>query len=107
MSGNYQPTVGQIGSQLNITFSLFDGAIINPDAALVWEFERMLDTDETVAASYYFLTLAVISFLGEYNHPDKPEITEFVRDCFESMEGSLAPACEDILSAVWASTIPR
>ncbi|GBF34135.1 phage protein [Desulfocucumis palustris] len=102
MSEAYRPAVGQIGSQLNTTFSLFDGAVINPDAALVPEYERMLDTDETVSASFYFLTLCVISFLGEYNHPDKPEITQFVMDCFEEMEGSLAPACEDILSSVWA-----
>lgn len=98
----YQPAVGQIGSQLNITFSLFDNAVINPDAALVQEYERMLDTDETVGASFYFLTLCVISFLGEYSHPDNPEITKFISDCFESMEGSLALACEDILSSVWA-----
>lgn len=102
MPGAYQPAVGQIGSQLNITFSLFDGAVINPDGALVQEYERMLDTDETVGASFNFMTLAVISFLGEYSHPDNPQITQFVHDCFESMDGSLALACEDILSAVWA-----
>lgn len=98
----YQPAVGQIGSQLNITFSLFDNAVINPDVALVQEYERMLDTDETVGASFYFLTLCVISFLGEYSHPDNPEITQFISDCFESMDGSMTLACEDILSAVWA-----
>lgn len=102
MPGVYQPAVGQIGSQLNITFSLFDGAVINPDAALVQEYERMLDTDETVSASFYFLTLCVISFLGEYSHPDNPDITEFIHECFEEMDGSLTLACEDILSSVWA-----
>jgi len=97
----YKPEVGQIGSQLQNTFNLFDSAILNPDAALVLEFERMLDTDETVAASFYFLTLAVISFLGDYTHPDE-KIETFVHDCFEGMDGSLTLACEDILSAVWA-----
>lgn len=97
----YNPEVGQIGSQLQTTFNLFDGAILNPDATLVMEYERMLDTDETVSAAFYFLTLAVISFLGEYTHPDK-KIENFVYDCFEGMDGSLTLACEDILSAVWA-----
>lgn len=97
----YRPEVGQIGSQLQSTFNLFDGAVLNPDAALVLEYERMLDTDETVSASFHFLTLCVISFLGEYNHPDD-KIATFIHDCFESMDGSLALACEDILSAVWA-----
>jgi len=97
----YTPEVGQIGSQLQSTFNLFDGAILNPDAALVPEYERMLDTDETVAASFYFLTLCVISFLGDYSHPDD-RITALVHECFEGMDGSLALACEDILSAVWA-----
>lgn len=97
----YAPEVGQIGSQLQTTFSLFDGAILNPDGALVLEFERMLDTDETVSASFYFLTLCVISFLGEYSHPDD-KITSFVHECFEGIDGSLSLACEDILSALWA-----
>lgn len=97
----YTPAVGQIGSQLMSTFSMFDGAILNPDAALVLEYERMLDSDETVSASYYFLTLCVISFLGEYTHSD-PKIQQFVHDCLEAMDGSLTLACEDILSAIWA-----
>lgn len=97
----YNPEIGQIGSQLQSTFNLFDGAVLNPDATLVLEYERMLDTDETVAAAYYFLTMAVISFLGEYTHPDE-RIETFIYDCFEAMDGSLTLACEDILSAVWA-----
>jgi len=101
MAAIYTPEVGQIGSQLQSTFNLFDGAVLNPDATLVLEYERMLDTDETVAAAYYFLTMAVISFLGEYTHPDE-KIETFVYDCFEGLDGSLALACEDILSAVWA-----
>jgi phage gp29-like protein len=101
MAAIYTPEVGQIGSQLQSTFNLFDGAILNPDGTLVLEFERMLDTDETVAASFYFLTLAVITFLGEYTHPDE-KIETFVHDVFEGMDGSITLACEDILSAVWA-----
>lgn len=97
----YIPQVGQIGSQIQTTFNLFDGAILNPDATLVLEYERMLDTDETVSAAFNFLTLCVISFLGEYTHPDD-KIAAFVHECFEGIDGSLALACEDILSAVWA-----
>ncbi len=97
----YKPQVGQIGNQLQSTFSLFDGAILNPDAALVNEYERMLDTDETVSAAFYFLTLCVINYLGEYSHPDG-KITEFIHNCFEKIDGSILLSCEDILSALWA-----
>jgi len=101
MPDGYVPEIGQIGSQLQTTFNLFDGGILNPDAVLVPEYERMLDTDETVSAAYFFLTMCVISFLGEYSHPDG-KITDFVHECFEGLDGSLALACEDILTAVWA-----
>lgn len=97
----YSPEIGQIGSQLQSTFNLFDGAVLNPDATLVLEYERMLDTDETVAAAYYFLTMSVIAFLGEYTHQDE-RIETFIYDCFEGIDGSLTLACEDILSAIWA-----
>jgi hypothetical protein len=97
----YKPQIGQIGNQLQSTFNLFDGAVLNPDAALVSEYERMLDTDETVSAAFYFLTFCVLHHLGEYTHPDD-KITKYIHKCFEKIDGSLLLACEDILSAVWA-----
>lgn len=97
----YKPQIGQIGSQLPVLFNLFDGSILNPDAIHLEEYERMLDTDETVGAAYDFLVLSVLGLLGEYQHEDA-KIEAFVQDAFAFMEGTVHEVCLDILSAVWA-----
>lgn len=96
----YRPQVGQIGSQLDITFNMFDGAVLNPDAVYLQEYERML-ADETIAAAYEFLVTVVISLLGEYQHENRV-ISDFVRENLERMSESFQIACEDILTAIWA-----
>ena len=62
----------------------------------------MVQTDETIAAGLEFVTLAAISRLGEYVHEDRPDIQDFIRENFESMQGSLPMAVGDILCAMWA-----
>ncbi|MBL0387913.1 DUF935 family protein [Tumebacillus sp. ITR2] len=94
--------VGQIGNQLWTTFFLFDNAIANPDGALVADFERMYETDETVAAAIDFMILAVLNKLDRYTNESDPKIQQFVNDCMEGMKGSLNQACSDILTAIWA-----
>lgn len=97
----YNPLVGQIGSQLDTTFFLFDNCISNTDQVPIAEYERMLETDETVATGIQFLTLSILLKLGEYTH-DNPKITDFVRENFESMQGSIYAACEEIMTGLWA-----
>lgn len=92
---------GQLGSQLNYVLSQFDGTIYNPDAVSILEYERMLETDETVGAAYDFLALVVLTMLGEYHH-ENPAITNLVKDSIESMSGSLAVSLEDMLTSIWA-----
>lgn len=94
-------TMGQIGSQLSTTFKVFDNAIVNPDALKIIDYEKMLDTDETVSQGLEFLTLGVLIKLGEYDHED-PKIKDFINGQFERMKGSIYLACEEILSAIWA-----
>jgi hypothetical protein len=94
--------VGQIGSQLYTTFILFDKAIANPDSANLLDYERMIDTDETIAAGIDFMILSTLLKLDRYQNESSKEIEDFVNGCFEGMTGSLMEACEDILSAIWA-----
>jgi hypothetical protein len=98
----YTPMVGQVGSQLYTTFFLFDNCVANPDDVSVFEYERMIDTDETIAIGIKFLTLSVLMKLGEYQNESNPQIAMFVNECFESMKGNLHTAMEEILSALWA-----
>ena len=91
----------QIGSQLATSFKLFDNAIINPDAVRLSEYEKMLDTDETVAQGFDFLVLGVLIKLGEYEHKDQV-IKDFINSQFEQMNCSLYQVCQEILSAIWA-----
>ncbi|MED0680576.1 DUF935 family protein [Aneurinibacillus thermoaerophilus] len=98
----HPPLVGQVGSQLYTTFFLFDNCISNPDDVSVYEYERMVDTDETIAVGLNFLILSILMKLGEYQNESNPKITDFVNECFESMQGNLYTAVEEILSALWA-----
>lgn len=94
--------VGQIGSQLYTTFILFDKAIANPDSAQLLDYERMVDTDETVSAGIEFMILSTLIKLDRYQNEKYPEIEKFINNCLEGMSGSLMDACHDILSAFWA-----
>lgn len=88
--------VGQIGSQLYTTFILFDKAIANPDSANVVEYERMLDSDETVAAGIEFMILSTLNKLDMYRNESNPQIETFVNECFEGMQGTLVETVADL-----------
>lgn len=94
--------VGQIGSQLYTTFILFDKAIANPDSANVLDYERMIDSDETVAAGIEFMVLSALNRLDMYRNETSPQIEAFINECFEMMNGTLIEVCSDILSGIWA-----
>lgn len=74
---------------------------LNPDRVGVSEYLRMMQTDETVSSGVEFVTLAVLARLGEYTHEDA-DITEFVRDAFNGMRGTLNQCVGEMLSALWA-----
>jgi len=95
-----QQLLSQVGSQLQTTFFMFDNSILNPETVPIEEFERMVETDETVAVGIQFIISSVLMKLGEYQHENE-KITDFVNQNFEEMQGNLHTACEDILSAIW------
>lgn len=74
----------------------------HPDSALLTDFERMVDTDETVAAGIDFMITCVLNKLDKYVNEKQPDIQQFVNDNFEGMKGNLTTACRDILTAIWA-----
>lgn len=74
---------------------------INPDSLRVEDYERMVDTDETVFSGVEFVTLAALARLGEYTHQDG-KIEGYVRESLERMQGSFANAVSEILTALWS-----
>lgn len=80
-------------------FDQIIGYINNPDP--VSYYREMVQTDATVAACLEFVSLAVVSKLGEYTHPDK-DIQDFVRANFEQLEGSFVDTCKSLMSFLWA-----
>lgn len=94
--------VGQIGNQLNTTFFMFDNAISNPDWYRILDYERMVETDETIGAGIDFMIMSVINKLDRYVNESDKKIEDFVNDCFEQMQDSLPLYIRDILSALWA-----
>ena len=78
------------------------GWLQRPDNIGLETYERMVQTDETIAAGLEFVTLAAVSRLGEYVNEDRPDIQEFIRENFETMQGSLSEAVGNMLAALWA-----
>ena len=82
-------------------FSDFMGVFVNPDDLDIEQYEKMLDTDETVAFGIDYIKLAVIARLGEYQHEDK-QITEFIKNQFERMIPDMNSIVGEVLNALWA-----
>lgn len=79
----------------------FGGQFLNPDQIDIRTYEKMLEADETCSSGIEFITLAVISRLGEYTNKNT-KIAEFVKEQFERISGSLVFVIEELLSALWA-----
>lgn len=77
------------------------GQFMNPDSIGIRTYEKMLENDVTCQYGVEILTLAVMSRLGEYTHKNK-QITDFVHEQFERINGSIYWVVEEILSALWA-----
>ena len=75
------------------------GFINNPEP--VANYRSMVTSDPTIAACLEFVSLAVVSKLGDYQHSD-PDIESFVRENFERIEGSFVDTCKGLMSFLWA-----
>lgn len=96
------PPVGSVESRNLKDYEQISGYYRNPDNISIPEYRKMISTDETIAASVEFVSLAVTSRLGDYVNPDYPEIQEFIRKNFELMSGSLTLSVKAMLEALWA-----
>lgn len=91
----------QKGTPIPALFHQFYKFIQNPSTVSVETFKRMVDTDDTVGSGVDFLTTCLASRLGRYQHKSE-EITEWVNDRLDEIEGGFFNAVKEILSAVWA-----
>ena len=64
-------------------------------------YREMVTSDPTITACLEFVSLAVVSKLGEYQHPDK-EIEAFIRENFERIDGSFIDTCKGLMAFLWA-----
>lgn len=91
----------QRGTPIPTLFNNFYKYIQNPSSVSVDTFKRMVDTDETIGAGCDFLTTCLAARLGKYVHKSK-EITAYVNDRLEEIEGGWTNKVKEILSAAWA-----
>ena len=71
------------------------GQAYNPDEFGVDKYQEMYDYDDACQSGIDFVTLSVISQLGEYSHENE-KITEYVNTQFEVMKGSILDTAEEI-----------
>lgn len=74
--------------------------VSNPDTIPLAEYEKMLQTDESVFAGAEYLVQSVIARIGEYCHPDEV-IQEEIRTQLAGMDGSWLQAVGEIASALF------
>lgn len=90
----------QRGTPIPAMFNQFYKYIQNPSSISVETFKRMIDTDDTIGSSADFLTTCLAARLGRYEHPNK-EITKWVNDRLDEIEGGWVNAVKEIFSATW------
>ncbi|GEM_PF-1308780 len=71
------------------------GQAYNPDEFGVDKYQEMYDYDDACQSGIDFMTLSVLSQLGEYSHENE-KITEYIQKQFEVMKGSMYDAAEEI-----------
>lgn len=91
----------QRGTPIPTLFSTFYKFIQNPSSISVETYKRMVDTDDTIGAGTDFLTTCLAARLGSYRHPSK-EITKWMNDRLDEIEGGKVNKTKEMLSASWA-----
>lgn len=91
----------QRGTPIPALFNIFFKFIQNPSSVSVETFKRMVDTDDTIGSGVDFLTTALASRLGKYQHPSD-EISKWVNDQLENIEGGFFNLVKELLSASWS-----
>jgi hypothetical protein len=91
----------QRGTPIPALFNQIYKFIQNPSSVSVETFKRMVDTDDTVGSGVDFLTTCLSARLGAYVHPSQ-EITKFVNDALDNLDGGRENTIKEMLSATWA-----
>lgn len=91
----------QRGTSIPALFNQLYKFVQNPSSVSVETYKRMVDTDDTIGSGFDFLTACLSARIGRYTHPSK-EITKFVNDSLEGIEGGFSGGVKQILSAAWA-----
>ena len=98
---NFHDLENQRGTPIPALYNQFYRFIQNPSSVSVETFKRMIDTDDTIGSGADFLTSCLAARLGRYQHPSK-EISEWVNDALQNIEGGWVNVCKELLSASWA-----
>jgi hypothetical protein len=91
----------QRGTPIPALFSLFYKFVQNPSSVSLETYKRMIDTDDTIGPGVDFLTSCLSSRLGRYQHPN-PDITKWVNDRLDEVNGGWKNVVKEILSASWS-----
>lgn len=93
----------QVGSSLAYhTSTSVYGFLGHPEYMRLVEYERAMETDETVGTGIEFIKLSILASLGEYSHPN-PKIRDFVIENLVRMEGNYKMALGELItSALWS-----
>lgn len=96
----YKDLEQQRGTPIPALFNQFYKFIQNPSTVSVETFKRMVDTDDTIGSGVDFLTTALASRLGQYQHPSQ-EVTNWVNARLDEIDGGWFAAIKELLSATW------
>ena len=88
----------QRGTPIPALYTLMHKYIANPSTVSVETFKRMIDTDDTIGSGVDFLVTCLMARIGRYEHPSN-EITEWIKDALQKVDGGFQTAMKDLLSA--------
>lgn len=94
-----EATPGVVMFRRQSPFDQTIGFVQNPEP--VAAYREMVESDPTIAACLEFVSLSVVSKLGEYQNQNS-EIEDFIRENFERIEGSFVDTCKGLMSFLWA-----
>lgn len=93
--------VKQRGTNIPALYNQVYKFIQNPSTVSVETFRRMVDTDETIGSGCDFLTTCLAARMGQYTHASD-EISKWVNDRLDEIDGGWTNAMKELLSACWA-----
>lgn len=97
---SFKDLTPQRGTPIPALFNQFYKFVQNPSTVSIETFKRMVDTDDTIGSGVDFLTTCLAARIGAYKHPSQ-EITKWVNDRLNEVDGGWFGALKELLSATW------